>query len=262
MLVSIIMTTLNNELIRTLELAGFDKNQAKVYLSCLEIGPSSIWDIAQKSGIKRPTCYVILDELAARGFASKTNDGRRTIYTVSSPKELIRSFERRQEQFSRSIGQLEALSSKSGQKPVIRFYQGQEGIQEVYNLSLDMPKGSEHLLVGINMRMPDEYANFIEEFIFERRKRGIRTRAIYPDTEENKAHALKDEIESRETRFVPASEFDPRTQMYMFGDRIAYIAYAENEPFATLVESSAIAYDELQRFNLLWKTAEKQEEIV
>src|SRR3989344_5825627 len=129
------INTNSDELITTLKGIGLAKNEAAVYLACLELGPSSIWDIAKKSGIKRPTCYVILDELIWKGHASSTNDGKRTIYSVNSPKQLLRAVELRFTRFSNAIGQLEGLASKNPQKPVVSLYEGVNGIAEAYDKS-------------------------------------------------------------------------------------------------------------------------------
>ncbi len=107
-LLSLTMTTTSSDLLTALKGIGLNKNEASIYLTCLELGPSSIWDISKKSGIKRPTCYIILDELIWKGHASSTNDGKRTIYSVDAPKILLKA----------------------------------------YNESLNLPKGSEILVYG------------------------------------------------------------------------------------------------------------------
>lgn len=244
----------NNDLITALKGIGFSKNEALVYLACLELGSSSIWDIAKKSGIKRPTCYVILDELIWKGHASSTNDGKRSIYSVDSPKQLLRAVERRQTRFAETINQLEGLASKSPQKPTVRLYEGISGVMEAYNLSLELPKNSEIFIYG-TAEVKVSYSEFITEYLKNRVKKGIIARALLPDNEINRQVLALDKQELRQTRFLPQDKFDPQTEINVFSDTITYIAHSEKEPFGTVIESQSLATLEKQRFNLLWDLA-------
>lgn len=250
------MTTLNEELLANLRGIGFSKNEAAVYLACLELGPAAIWNIAKTSGLKRPTCYVLLEELVLKGYASSINDGKRTIYSVSSPKQLLRAVERRHERFSSSINQLEGIASKSPQKPIVRLFEGLAGVMESYNLSLEQPKGSEILIYG-TAQIRLTYSDFINEYLKKRVAKGISARALLPDNELSREVLLHDEAEMRQCRFLPQDKFDPVTEINIFGDVINYIAHSEREPFATMIESPSLAKLEKQRFELLWELAKE-----
>lgn len=253
-LVSIIMTTKNDQnLIEDLKLIGLPKKEAAVYLACLELGTSSVWDISQRSGVKRPTCYVLLDNLISQGFASKTEDKRRTLYSVLSPEELLAAFERRKAIFAKEITQLQAVASKSSQKPKVRLYEGARGVEQVYELTLERPN-SEILIYG-TASVVLLYKEFIDRYLARRVNRGIKARVILPDTEENRAITNNDKDELRETRFLPREKFDQKTEVNIYGDSIAYIAHSEKEPFATVIENSTLAEEERNRFELLWQVS-------
>lgn len=250
------MTTTNSDILSSLEGVGLHENEAQVYLASLELGPSSIWDIAKKSAIKRPTCYVLLDNLIFKGYASSTFDGRRHIYTVSSPKQLLASFNRRQEKLKKTLNQLEGLSSKSSFKPNIRLYEGKAGVIEVYNLTLDLPKDEGILIYG-SVSVETSYKDFIAEYLKNRVKKRIKVKAILSDTPENREILVRDTDELRQTRFLPADQFKQKTEVNIFARSIAYIAHSEDEPFATVIENPTLAEEEKNRFNLLWQIAQK-----
>lgn len=248
------MTTLNSDILSTLEGVGLHENEAHVYLAGLELGPSSIWDIAKKSAIKRPTCYVLMDNLIFKGYASSTFDGKRHIYTVSPPKQLLSALNRRQEKLKSTLSQLEGLASQSPLKPNVRLYEGKTGVMEVYNLTLDLPKEDEILIYG-NVLVETSYKDFIAEYLKSRVKKKIKVKAILSDTLENRDILSRDEAELRQTKFLPAEQFKQRTEVNIFSDSIAYIAHSESEPFATVIENSTLAEEEKNRFNLLWEIA-------
>lgn len=242
----------NYEAVTALQAAGFSNNEALVYLAALELGPSTVWDIAKKSGVKRPTCYILLEELALKGHATSVNDGKRTIYSVSSPKQLLRAVERRHDRFLASFNQLEGIASKSPSKPIVRLFEGISGVMEAYNLSLDQPKGSEILIYG-TAQVQISYSDFINDYLKNRVKRNITARALLPDNELNRQVVATDKAQLRETRFLDQTKFDPHTEINVFGDTIVYIAHSEQEPFATVIESLSLADVEKQRFNLIWE---------
>lgn len=253
---SITMTTVNEHknLLDMLQSIGLRQEEALVYLAALELGPSSVWHIFLKSGIKRPTCYVILDDLARRGLASKSNDGKKTIYSVASPIEIAREFDRKRLQFEANLSQFEALRSKSIEKPQIRLYEGIDGVRQAYNVSLGEPEGTEMLVYSTALVLT-AYPDFFKSYIAERVRRKIKVRLLLADTEINRSYLQLDEAELRETRFLPKERFDPRAELEIYNDKIVNIAYSDTAPFATVIESSTMAFDERQKFELLWEMA-------
>jgi sugar-specific transcriptional regulator TrmB len=232
---------------------GFSRNESLIYLAALGLGPSTVWEIAKKSGVKRPTCYVILEELSIRGLASSTNDGKRVVYSVVSAHQFIKNYARQYERLTKVESELAALAVPSNQKPYIQFYDGFEGIKTVYNMILDEPSGSEYLLYGFSLRSSEELREYLGTFISERISKRIKTRAIFSDTEYNVGFTERDSKELRETRLLPEVEFHQKTQTNIFGDSVAYVAQSAKQPFATVITSPDLAHDERQRFELLWK---------
>ena len=124
-----------------------------------------------------------------------------------------------------------------------------------------MPKGTEFLMIGTNMITQSSFGDITEEFIRVRKERKLHSRAIFPDLPYNREFMQRDKEELRQTRLLPSDKFIPRKLTYIVGDVIADIAHIETEPFATVIQSAASAYDEKQKFELLWEMAKKTEEI-
>lgn len=241
-------------MVEMLKSIGLREEEARVYLAALELGPSSVWNIYLKCGIKRPTCYVILDDLVRRGLAIKSFDNKKTIYSVNDPSEIAKEFDRRREQFAQNLSQFEALSSKAAEKPAIRMYEGEEGIRQAYNLSLLEPENTEMLIYG-SERVLKAYPDFFKSYIQTRVKRKIRIKMLLANVPENYIQLESDAAELRETRFLPQEQFDPRAELDIYNDKIVNIAYSETAPFATVIESASMAYDEKQKFMILWELA-------
>ena len=248
------MTIQNENLISTLRLAGLNQSEAKIYLTCLELGSSSAWNIYLKTGLKRPTVYAVLENLVADGIATKTFDGKRTIFTVVKPSELLLTIENKKNEFKESLSLFDAVASKSIEKPKIRVFEGIDGVRQAYLLSHNQPEGSEILVFG----KPDiwiQYAEANRAYIKDRLAKRLALRAILPDLAKNKIFLKDDKKELRETRFLPKEIYDPRVETQIFTNTVIYIAHSEKEPFATVIENDSIYFDEKQRFEALWKIA-------
>ena len=57
-----------NELLNSIKDLGLNDKEAKVYLALLKFGEANVSDIADEAGMKRPTVYVILDEIRKKGL--------------------------------------------------------------------------------------------------------------------------------------------------------------------------------------------------
>lgn len=241
-------------LVKKLKLLGLEANEARVYLASLELGPASMWQIHQKSFIKRTTCYQIFEKFIERGIGTKTEEPKHTIYSVVDPESLVTSLDFKKNQFKESLPQFDALMSKSTAKPKITLYKGWEGVRQVYSQGLLGPKGGERLLYGTpQIWIANGEEN--DQYVAERIKNNIRLRMLFPDKKENYVLLGKDKEELRETRFLPSHIFDPSIEMHIYPGKVDYIAHSENEPFATVIENHAIAEAERQKFELLWQTA-------
>ena len=65
---------------KQLQDAGLNETEAKIYLATLELGETNVGRIADKSGIKRTTIYLSLENLIKKGLISmikKRGNGRR-----------------------------------------------------------------------------------------------------------------------------------------------------------------------------------------
>lgn len=77
------------EIVDVLKTAGLDEKEAQVYLGLLELGTASVQLIASKAGLKRPTTYLILDSLQAKGMVSIIPRAKKALYTAESPEKII-----------------------------------------------------------------------------------------------------------------------------------------------------------------------------
>lgn len=245
---------ISDYLVRVLTNVGLSENQACVYLACLKLGTASIWDISLISGVKRTTCYVVMGDLISRGLASTSEDSKKSLYSVVTPNELFFNLKIKQNQLAESMGELNALTSKSHARPHVRMFEGASGVEQAYKLTLNLPEGEEILIYGT----PTIYLNYqemINEYVKQRVEGKIKVRALIADTPLGREVIEEDEKILRKVRLFSKEIFDQQTEINILPDSIIYIAHSEEEPFATVIENSTLAREEKNRFELLWNIA-------
>lgn len=252
------MTTVNKQLHSKLSNIlveiGFSVNEALVYMANLSLGPASIWDISKLSGVKRTTCYLVMNDLITAGYASFSQDTKHLTYAVISPNDLFLNHLNRQAALKWAMPELNAMASKSIAKPSTRMFEGVEGVQQAYQITLAMPEGSEILIYG-NPEVYINYPKMVEQYVRHRVEKMISVRTIIPDVVVGKEVTRDDERILRVTRVLPKDKFNQRTEVNILPDRIIYIAHSEKIPFATVIESAPLAMEERNRFELLWELA-------
>ena len=118
---------------------GLKEKEVGVYLAALELGFSSVQNIAKKADLSRPTVYEIIKELIAKGLMKEikrqgTTQGERTFFAAESPDNLLgllrvqkREIEEKEREFVRIISSLRSKYYLAGEGE-IRTFTGKEGL--------------------------------------------------------------------------------------------------------------------------------------
>jgi len=116
---------------------GLKEKEVSVYLAALELGFTSVQNIAKQTGLSRPTVYEIIKELAKKGLMKEIKRqgairGERTYFAAESPDNLLgllrvqkREVEEKEREFIRIISALRAKYNLAGQTE-IRTFEGEE----------------------------------------------------------------------------------------------------------------------------------------
>jgi len=140
----------------TLPKLGLTENQAKVYTTALELGEASITDIARKAGLKRPTVYLLIEELELMGIISSVLKGKRLIYTAQHPNRLLEIARSREKQIEEIMPELLALHNSSKEKPKIQVFEGVRGLALVYDEMYDALNNKAEMLFFADTKMLQE----------------------------------------------------------------------------------------------------------
>lgn len=173
---------------KTLQDLGLSEKEAQVYLALLQVENDSIIDIAKKTEINRTTVYPIIEGLLKKGLVSEVQSGKKIFYQAESPERLETFVERQKLLFEEKartikdiIPQLKATQRDSGEKPVIKMYEGHDGIvSSVEDFSTNMEEGG--VLYNIYSRdlVEELFSQQDRTRIFQKRKKiNVPSRSVY-----------------------------------------------------------------------------------
>lgn len=237
---------------------GFEQEEVSTYLAALELGPTSLLDLSQKTGINRTTLYGVSKRLIDRGLLTLTVKGKRKLYVAESPERFSQVLEKRLTRFQDLLPELLSLSRKGTVKPKMKYLEGLEGIKAAYQDSLHSKEKVLYAFVGVErlaVKSRALHAFWEKEFIDGRKKAGVKGMLIIPDNEEGRAFKTRDVESFRESRMVPAPPYNFDGEILLFDDVVTFISYNEKDEFALSLQSSAIAKTLRMIWRIVWNAA-------
>ena len=115
-----------------LEWIWLSENEAKIYLTLLKLWKSWVTNISKYSEIKRTTIYNYINPLLEKDFIKRTISWKRILFTAENPKNLIKIFEERKNNFLKKLPILEWFYNESSSSPKLEFYEGKNWIKKIY----------------------------------------------------------------------------------------------------------------------------------
>jgi predicted transcriptional regulator len=238
---------------QAIETLGFSDKEASIYLALLEIGVGSAVGVAHKAGIKRPTAYVILDELIQKGAVFMVPRTKKKLYRATPAQNLFELYESRLQKAKEVLPKIQATSKQESYKPQVFLYEGVEGVKESFNY------GTKHLAGGEIkgfyakattpevMKMFDsfnEYNNFLKE-------NGIKTRGISPKDQSLAYFRKKDAEYGRAFKEIPKEKYSSDIAIEI-GD--TFVRFFDPVNLQGLViENQAITKTLAEIFELVWE---------
>ncbi len=253
------MQNKNAQLKFTLQSFGFGDKECSVYFALLELGRGTVTEISRKAGINRTTGYDILASLGTKGLVNISGKEPKQEYIVESPDALMKYLEDQSAQLAENIkkaketvAELKSMQALEN-RPKIKFYEGTEGLRNVYE---DTLTSSEKILAyacidDMHKALPD----YFPEYYKRRAKNGISIRGIVPKTKAGIERASHNEEEKREIAFVPADKYYFSPEINIYDNKIMIASWREK--LGIIIESAEIADAMKKIYSLAWAEAKR-----
>ncbi len=242
-----------------LEKAGLSNKESGVYVALLELGRGTVSEISRKALINRTTGYDILNNLVAKKLVSISGKEPKQEYMAESPEKLElyinESIEERKlalNDIKKIIPDLQTLYNIEG-RPKIRFYEGKDGLQQVYE---DTLSSHEEILAYASVEdIQPTLPHYFPEYYKRRAKAGIPIRAIFPESVDARERAKLDKAEKRQSLIIPADKFSFHPEINIYDNKIMIASWREK--LGIIIESSEIADAMKKIFELAWAEAKR-----
>ncbi len=238
------------ELTKILEGFNLNRKEAYLYLTALELGTASAKDIASKAGLQRTHFYDISQKLLGQGLLQQVKKGQKRFFQALEPEGLIKLQEKRLEELREALPRFKALNNTKGQKAKVYYYEGANGVKQVYEQML-LHKG-EILLFTTPSFVSAERLDLLKEHVPQRVARGNGLRMIGEVSPENQMLQTRDQAELRETRLLPKSLYHSNIELGMYGNRIYLVDY--QELFGLIIEATEISNTLKMIFEIVWNS--------
>jgi HTH-type transcriptional regulator, sugar sensing transcriptional regulator len=245
------MATLHKQL----EQLGFNPKEAKTYLALLELGEGTLADLARKSRIKRTTLYDIVRSLKDKGLISAVRSGGRLLYSAEDPRTLDDRLREQQTVLSTALPELLSITNALPQKPKIRYYEGIEGIKEVYRDTLEYP--DQELLAWVSEEAGVAFdIDFLNQvYLPGRIRKKIWVRAIVPNIPLMREFLGEDLGTLRTTRGMDHARFPLDVEINLYGRRrVALMSFREQS--GLIIENESIYTTFKSIFEQQWASLE------
>lgn len=230
--------------------------EADVYMALLELGETTIERISQKSKIKRTTVYDVIEALKEKGLIGNTKHKKRLLYYAEDPRIIENQLEEKKAVLNNILPQLLSMANLIDKKPSIKFFEGMEGIKNVYQDTLNYPN-QEILMWGST----DVHKYFDDDFMWnyyvpKRIEKKIWMRAIGEDLDVVRKIKEKDMQHLRQVRFHNFKELPFDVEINLYGNgKIGIMSFKEQ--FGLIVESKKIFNTLKSIFELNWRMLAK-----
>lgn len=238
---------------------GLSENEANVYLALLETGRGTVSQISRKARINRTTGYDVLDYLTQKGLARISGKEPKQEYVAESPDNLLILLAKRLKDTEENIkiaqDYIPLLKSmhKIDDRPQVKFYEGKEGMEQVYE---DTLTSSEKIRAYGNYDvMYQSMGDYFPAYYKRRAKKGINVIAIVPDSPLARERATKDSEEARELAIVPKDKFDITPDIEVYDNKVMIASWKDK--LGIIIESSEIADAMKKIFDLAWAEAKR-----
>jgi sugar-specific transcriptional regulator TrmB len=238
--------------------------EAKLYLTLLKNGPTSVRDLAETIDIKRTTAYFYIDQLVDKGLLTKLVKSSKKVVAANPPKTLehlvkekVDSAKHVEESFPNI---LETLTTSLPQNDdtsdaEITYYKGKNSVIKVYEDAFKASELRSYIkLVEIENAFPNNVALFQNAL---KNNEHIKIKEIFYDSPLSRQEAKKIAASSDRYsyKFMPKDIHFNSEDILIYDGKVAIIHYKSNKESNCVVLNSIDYYNNSKEFfDFIWKT--------
>jgi len=230
---------------------GLSKNEAKAYVSLIEIGASTVTKISNKSKVHRTNLYEALERLKKKGIVSAFTKNGTVHFEATDPKIFFNFLKEREMKLNSVMPQLLLAKKMSTPDENIEIREGLTAVKATFS---DALKHNQPIYTFGSPKEASGLAKiFLDRFHKERIKKKIPMYHIYNSDAEARIKELK-KLPYTHVRTL-APEFNSPIATGICGDEVALKIWDKKDGMAIVIKSERIAKAYKKYFDLLYSVA-------
>ncbi len=228
--------------------AGLTKNEAKVYLALLSLGPSTVVAITKVSRVHRVNVYDVLERLQEKGLISSVMQAHKRIYEAANPEQLLHLVKQKEQLVADLLPQLQQEFNLKKEKQHVSYFLGVEGIMRAYFMMLEQNA----TIYGIGGSGLNRQFLKHRHVLWNkgRMKRKMKMKVLYYEFT-RKEKELRWQDPSVEIRYLPDA-FKTQGMVDVCGDLVVNLLPIERNFMAIVIENKALADTYRKFFQFAW----------
>lgn len=231
---------------------GLSEGGARLYLTMLENGPSTVLRISQLSGLRRTTIYGLIDQLKELGIARIDVHGFKKLYAAEPPAKLESVITARKLLLDKYLPDLEKITGTDATS-FLKIYEGVAAVKGVYeDLIKTVQPGDDYLVLSNQADWKNIDEPFFTHFLERRAKLPIKIRMILQDSESaRQTYKFQKNINSKVKLLSPETKIN--TNLVVIPQRVV-IQQLKSPVFAIVIENESVIRMHREMFEIIWNS--------
>lgn len=241
---------------QSLKALGFSDNEIKVLLFLFRHKKATAREISREIMTSFSSAQYALSSIVSRGLALMLPTGE-DMFEIVSEKEFWHWIDTQEkehrgiyEEAKNKITQFFSRVEDSSWKPDVSYYEGIDGIKEIYE---DMLETGQDIYCWTDLtQIYSVLGDYAETFAKRRTEKGIKTYTIKPKKKvPNNPFANDSSRKDREMKLLKDFPIDGEIRIY--GNKVAIIQFDSNKPVGFVFEGKWVRYLFESVFQSAWK---------
>jgi sugar-specific transcriptional regulator TrmB len=249
------------DIVKVFEQLGLKQEHAKIYEASLKWGETSITNIAEDAGIPRTTVYPLIEDLISVGIIKRSLKGGKKNYIPAEPEYLQQLLGKKEleirnlsSELEKEMDNIKLFMSNKGTKPKLTYLEGSEGIEQAYNMTLELNEGEEIWIQCLT----DNYRDIVSDQFFDTYFKkffsgNFKSKEIL--TTGDQSFIDKYGSDKNLQLMIDVGEKPTQTDFMVYGDTVIFVSFNQESPYALIIEDKEIAFCVKNMFSLAWLQA-------
>jgi sugar-specific transcriptional regulator TrmB len=242
---------IKNKIVQLLTEIGLSENEAVVYFTGLNLGSTTVAQLAKAAEIKRTTVYTIIESLKQKGLFFIEMRGFKQWFTAAPPEKLKEIVDTRKNLLANLMPELNSLYHYGENESVMRCYEGKKGVLTSYkNLLKELKPGDYYLVISDPKKWEELDKKEMPKLSRQRAKLRLETRLLLQPSDRAEFYKRNSILLNQKVNFLPKNT-NLTTNLIITPKKV--LIHQLIPPIVTIeIENQSVIQMHKEMFEVMW----------